>query len=118
MNASARSPEELDTLLEDAFVLRDTAALVALFDPRAVLVADGRPVAHGRGEIAAAVTALWADDGSYLAGSRQVVLAGDTALVIGQDAVHVLHRSRERTWRYAIAVLGCRSTNHASRRQS
>ena len=71
-----------------------------------MLVADGRPVAHGRGEIAAAVTALWADDGSYLAGPRQVVLAGDTALVIGQDAVHVLHRGRERAWRYAIAVLG------------
>ncbi len=110
MNPSARSPEELDSLLEDAFVLRDAAALVELFDPRAVLVAAGRPAAHGRGEIAATARALWADERSYLAGPRRVVLAGDTALVIGGDAVHVVRRGPENTWRCVISMIDCSQT--------
>jgi Domain of unknown function (DUF4440) len=106
VESSARSPEELDSLLEDAFVLRDTSALVQLFEPGAVLVATGRPAAHGRDEIAATVRALWADDHTYLAGPRRVVLAGETALVAGDEAVHVMQRNGDRTWRYAISVLG------------
>jgi hypothetical protein len=106
MESSARSPEELVALLEDAFVLRDAAALVGLFAPRAMLVAAGRHPAHGRPEIAAAVSALWADDRTYLAGPYRVLSAGDTALAFCTDAVHVMQRSRARTWRYAISVLG------------
>jgi hypothetical protein len=52
------------------------------------------------------VSALWADDRTYLAGPYRVLSAGDTALAFCTDAVHVMQRSRARTWRYAISVLG------------
>ena len=115
MESSARSPEELDTLLEDAFVLRDAAALVGLFAPQAVLVATGRPAAHGRSEIAATVRSLWAEDHTYLAGAHRVVLVGGTALVISPDAVHVMQRGRERTWCYLVSVINCTATTCAWR---
>ncbi len=35
MTPGARTPEELDALLEDAFVLRDPGALASLFEARA-----------------------------------------------------------------------------------
>ena len=38
MRAGARTPEELETLLEDAFVLCDQQALAQLFEPGAMLV--------------------------------------------------------------------------------
>jgi len=38
-----RTPEELETLLEDAFVLHDPQALAQLFQPGAMLVAGGGP---------------------------------------------------------------------------
>ncbi len=49
MSTGARSPEELETLLEDAFVLDDAAALARLFEPTAVLVVagEGSRRAHG-----------------------------------------------------------------------
>jgi hypothetical protein len=53
MEAGAWTPEELETLLEDAFVLRDHQALAQLFEPGAVLVAGGGlPEARGRQDIA------------------------------------------------------------------
>ena len=39
MPAGARTPEELETLLEDAFVLHDPQALAELFQPGALLAA-------------------------------------------------------------------------------
>ena len=41
MPDGARTPAELETLLEDAFLLCDNLALVQLFEPTAVLVAGG-----------------------------------------------------------------------------
>lgn len=103
--AGARTPEELDTLFEDAFLLRDAAALAELFHPRAVLVVEGgRRTAHGRDEIAAAAAELWAGGHSYLAGARRVVQSRDTALVLGEGGVHVLRRDDD-SWRYAISLL-------------
>ena len=53
MRPGARTPEELETLLEDAFVVRDRDALAQLFEDGAVLVAGGgRPEARGGSQIA------------------------------------------------------------------
>ena len=41
MKRGARTPEELETLLEDAFVVRDGEALIELFEDGAVLVGSG-----------------------------------------------------------------------------
>ncbi len=60
MRARARTPEELETLLEDAFVVRDDKALAPLFEDDAVLVTgDGPREARGGEEIARFATAMW-----------------------------------------------------------
>ena len=43
MDAGARTPEELETLLEDAFVLHDHQALAELFQPGAMASSTGQP---------------------------------------------------------------------------
>jgi hypothetical protein len=91
----ARHPEELDTLLEDAFVLRDAAATARLFEAAGVLVADGLPTAHGRAEIGGVCTRLWHDGRGYVADARRVVTARDVALLVGAGAVHVVRRGRD-----------------------
>jgi hypothetical protein len=103
MGAEPRTPEELDALLEDAFVLRDAATVSALFEPGAVLVA-GREV-RGAERIAQAVTAMWQHDRTYLARPRRVVQAHDTALFVADQGISVMRRRAEGDWRFAIALL-------------
>jgi Domain of unknown function (DUF4440) len=106
MEPGARTPEELETLLEDAFVTRDGAALARLFEAGAVLAAgDGPQEARGREAIARLATALWARGRTYVAAPRRVVQARDTALVVGERGVAVARRGGHGAWRYAIAFL-------------
>ncbi len=106
MTSGARTPEELDALLEDAFVVRDGAVLGRLFDDGAVFAdARGGPVARGGEAIGRAVGELWAAGGTYLAGPRRVLQARDTALVLGDGAIHVARRGGDGVWRAAIALL-------------
>jgi ketosteroid isomerase-like protein len=106
MQAGARTPEELETLLEDAFVLRDQHALAQLFQPGAILVpSGGLPEARGRRQIAQVAAQLWDLDRSYLADLRRVLQARDTALVLAGHAVNVARRSNDGSWRYAISLL-------------
>ena len=101
--AGARTPEELETLLEDAFVTRDRAALAGLFEERAVVATgDGRP-AHGGGALAR-LAALWERGETYVADPRRVVQAGDLALILGARAINVARRGGDGAWRYAIAL--------------
>jgi hypothetical protein len=106
MAAGARTPEELETLMEDAFVLHDQHALAQLFDPDAMLVAgDGLPEARGRRQIAQ-VTARMSNTGRlYVADPRRVLQARDTALIVAGHAINVVRRADDGSWRYAIAVL-------------
>jgi hypothetical protein len=102
----AASPEELETLLEDAFLLHDQQALPGLFAGHAVLSsADGRPDAHGRSDIARRIGAIWDQGGGYLSHAPRVVQAGPTALILAGPAVHVVNRSGG-SWRYLISCLG------------
>jgi Domain of unknown function (DUF4440) len=102
----ARTPEELETLLEDAFVLRDGAALAPLFEPGAVLAAgDGPWETRGRAAIARVAAALWAGGRTYVAAPGRVLQARDTALVVGRWGVHVVRRGGDGAWRYAISLL-------------
>jgi len=103
----ARTPEELETLLEDAFVLRDTAALARLFDPRAVLAAARcRRETNGSEEIQRRLSRMWAEDRTYVADIRRAVQSRETALMLGGDAIHVARRGDDRSWRYIISRLG------------
>lgn len=106
MPAGARTPEELETLLEDAFVLGDRLALIQLFEPAAVLAAGGGlDDARGHREIARVAAALWDSQHTYLADPRRVLQAGDTALVLGGRAINVARRGGDGSWRYAISIL-------------
>jgi len=112
MTAGARTPEELDTLLEDAFVLRDRAASGALFDDAAVLMDAGGLHARGGEAIGRALTDLWARDCLYVAGPRRVLQTRDTALVVAGAGIHVLHRGSDGAWRAAISLLDLDTTTN------
>lgn len=106
MLAGARTPEELETLLEDAFVLRDHEALAQLFEAGAVLdPGDARHQARGREEIVRLASAMWNHECTYLADPRRVLQAQDTALIVGGPAINVMRRGADGAWRYAILVL-------------
>ena len=115
MTSGASTPEELEALLEDAFVVRDQIAAAGLFEDGSVLAcpATARP-ARGRAAIAEFVERLWESDQTYVADPRQVLQAGDMALVIGSRVISVARRSPG-GWRYAIALLG--GFDHATERQ-
>jgi hypothetical protein len=100
----ARTPEELETLREDAGVTRDAAALVALFEDAGVLVVADHPPTRGRDEIARATLALWDDNHVYLAAPPRVVQARDLALVVAERAINVVRRGSDGAWRYVIAL--------------
>lgn len=68
MSSGASTPEELEALFEDAFVVRDRAAAAGLFEDGSVLACAAVPrAARGRVAIAALVERLWESDQTYVA---------------------------------------------------
>ena len=113
VSSGARTPEELETLFEDAFVTRDREALADLFEEEAVLVTgNGRQQARGGAEIVLFATAMWERDRTYLAEPRRVIQARDTALVIAEGGINVVRRGSDGAWRYAIALLSFNKHGH------
>jgi hypothetical protein len=111
MNTGARTPEELETLFEDAFVTRDVQALVAMFADGAVLALRAEAgAARGSAQIGRLVAALWEADRTYIAAPRQVIQARDIALVLADGAINVVRRGSDGAWAYAIALLSHDST--------
>ncbi len=111
MRPGARTPEELESLLEDAFVARDADALCEMFEEGAVLVAGARPrEARGEEAIGRLARTLLEEDRTYLAEPRRVVQARDTALVFGSGGLNVVRRGGDGGWRYAIALLSLDQT--------
>jgi hypothetical protein len=112
MSTGARTPEELETLFEDAFVTRDAEALSAIFADGAVLAlrADAN-AARGPTEIGRLAAALWDADRTYVAAPRRVVQARDIALVLADGAINVVRRGSDGAWAYAIALLSLGPTN-------
>ena len=106
MAVGARTPEDLETLLEDAFVLRSGEAITELFEDGAVLVTnDGTREARGGPEIAHLLTEMWQRNRTYLAEPRRIVQAGNTALIMTERGANVVRRGTDGAWRYAIALL-------------
>lgn len=110
MRSGARTPEELETLLEDAFVVQDRAAVVDLFEPDGLVAAPTGNTARGAA-IGPFVAGLWAQDLIYLAGPERILQARDTGLVIAEQAISVVRR-RDDQWRYAISLLQARSKSN------
>jgi hypothetical protein len=106
MTGGARTPEDLETLLEDAFVLRSGEMMAELFEDGAVLVADdGTREARGQEEIALLARQIWQRNRTYLAEPRRIVQAGNMALIMTQHGANVVRRGTDGAWRYAIALL-------------
>lgn len=104
MRPGATTPEELETLFEDALLVRDREAVSGLFAESAVLDPGGDlPTARGPREIAALASALW--ERTFVARPRRVLQARDTALLLGERAVGVARRCPDGAWRYSIALL-------------
>src|SRR5687768_12609337 len=111
MRPGARTPEELETLLEDAFVIRDAEALAELFEDGAVLVAGhGSREARGGDEIARLASDQWERNRTYLADPPRVLQARDTGLIVTERGINVARRASDSAWRYAIALLACDHT--------
>lgn len=84
VTAGATTPEELETLFEDALVIGDGRDLRALFEEGGVLDGDPR---------------------TYVGGARRVLQARDTALLTTATAIHVARRGGDGAWRLAISLL-------------
>lgn len=106
MSPGARTPEELETLLEDAFLTHDPQALCDIFEQGGVLVA-GSPAqeAHGPQAIRRLAKAILQGGLSYLPEPLRVVQAQDTAVVFANSGINVVRRGNDGAWRYAIALL-------------
>jgi hypothetical protein len=116
MRTRASTPEELETLLEDAFVLQDQAALAQLFDDGAVLVAGDEPTeARGGVQIARLAAAIWDRNHLYVAAPRRVLQAREITLIVTDTGVNVARRGSDGNWRYAIALLNNEPTERRNR---
>ena len=104
MKSRAQTPEELETLLEDAFVVRDRQAFASLFENGAVLGAAAGE-ARGGAQIARLAAALWDRDLSYVADPQRVLQARDMALVVARQGLSVVRRRGDGRWLYAISLL-------------
>jgi hypothetical protein len=105
MTTGARFPEELDSLLEDAFVLHDESACHRLFDDGAILGEAGGAEARGSEAIGRALAKLWAGDRTYVARTMRVLRTRETALVVADAGIHVAFCGCDGTWRAAISLL-------------
>jgi hypothetical protein len=97
----ARTPDELETLFEDALIRNDRSALAALFAAGAVLAVDDEPPARGE-DISRASFWLWGNGHSYIAEPSRVLVARDVALIVTERGVNVARRDGGGGWRYAI----------------
>src|SRR4029453_11389841 len=82
MDGGTRTPEELETLLEDAFLPQSPRALTRLFQPGATLVVSGGLAeARGHRQIARVAAQLWDSQRLYLADPRRALQVRDTPRV-------------------------------------
>jgi hypothetical protein len=106
MKPGAGTPEELETLFEDAFLLRDSSALAELFDDGALLAAAAGDVeARGGEEIAHLAAAMWERDYAFVAAPRRLLQSHELALVLAEQSINVVRRGRDGRWRYAISLV-------------
>jgi hypothetical protein len=95
---SASSPEELETLLEDAVLLGDQRAVLSLFGAGAVLITG--PRVTGPDKALAEFATL-----GYVAATRTITERRDLAVMVGDHAVNVSCRASDGVWRLAVAIV-------------
>jgi hypothetical protein len=111
VRSAANTPEELESLFEDALILGDRDAVLGLFDQHAALVAEpGGVEARGAKHIARHASSIRDRGWRYLADPRRIVQASDTTLVVAEQAINVMRRGADGGWRYAIALINTENT--------
>lgn len=105
MRLGASTPEDLESLLEDAFLIGTADTFLGLFDSGAVFSASASSEARGGEQIAQLASAIRDRGYAYIADSGRVLQARDTCLVLSEQAINVMQRGGDRRWRYAISVL-------------
>lgn len=107
---NARTPEELETLFEDALIVGEHEALTELFGEGAVLVTGSERLVNGPAEIARLALETWRDDHPYVADPQRVIQARDIALIVTEVGINVMRRNRDGAWRYAIVFQSASDT--------
>jgi hypothetical protein len=105
MRSGAATPEELDTLFEDALVIRDASTLSDLFAAGAVLTIDHGEPLRDRQTIVEQALAVLAGDRAYVSEPERVVYACDLALIVAAGCLSVARRCHDGSWRFAIVSL-------------
>ena len=99
-----QTPQELETLLEDALLLRDAHAAARLFEAGSLLVTgEGSEHVRGHAAILQVALRLCRNGSGYVADPRRVLQTQDTALLIGGSVIHVARRGPDGAWRFAIS---------------
>jgi hypothetical protein len=104
MSAGGYSPEELEALIEDAFVLRDGMAFASLFEDGGVLLTGGACELRGREAIAQSVGSVWLSLDVYFTSSHRCLSNRDSALLTGDGVIAVARRCADRYWRLALVA--------------
>ena len=106
MRNGARTPEDLETLLEDALVLENRDDIEQLLEEGALMaVGAGRREIRGPKEISRLAGGIWNRQNTYLADRGRVVQARDLGLIVTPRGVNVVRRDRDGSWRYVILVV-------------
>ncbi|WP_037603877.1 Cif family virulence factor [Streptacidiphilus rugosus] len=82
------TPEELETLIEDALLLGDVDAATGLFHPSGVLVLKDAREFRGHRALCAALSTVRRHDVTYVATPRKVLQVRVAALLLGADTVN------------------------------
>ena len=115
----AKSPEEMIRVWSDAFNRGDLDAVVALYEPAAVLMRSSGPPIVGRDAIRQAFAAYPSSRPRIDASNRKVMNMGEIALIYGDwtlrgtnadgtpraisgKSVEVLRRQADGTWCYVV----------------
>jgi hypothetical protein len=106
MRYGARTPEDLETLLEDTLVLENREGLTQLFEQEALMaVGAAHQEVRGADKISRFVGGIWTQENTYLADLGRVMQARDLALVVTSRGVNVARRATDGSWRYAILLV-------------
>ena len=115
----AASPEQLHRRFEEAFNAGDLDALLALYEPDAVLIPEPGVVAHGLDQIGPALQGFLDIGGTMKLDTKEVVTVGDLAylmnrwsltatnedgspLDMGAVTAEVARRQADGSWLYVI----------------
>lgn len=94
-----RTPEELDTLLEDALLLQDDHAVTALFEESGVVICWPRD-AVGPAQAAALLSQR-----DYVASTGTATVVRDVAVTVGDHTVNLSRRGRDGSWRLLATIV-------------